>query len=61
MLPQARPAAWEAAAGRSSFRRGLLFFLESFLESEERRVEGIILRPSGLEARSLSLVEEECR
>lgn len=58
-LPHARPAAWEAAAGRKSLRRGLNFFLEGFLISAERKVDGIILRRSGLEVREESVFPEE--
>ena len=55
--PQARPAAWEAATGRRSFRREVSFFF--LLRVGSRKVDGMdgIFRQSGLGVREVDLVE----
>lgn len=58
MLPQARPAAVEAA-GRDSFRLVLAFFLPFFLPSPLRSVVSKGFRRSGLEPRDLVVLPEE--
>lgn len=50
MLPQASPAALDAA-GRVSFPPGDAFFLEDFFGSLVRSVVSMVLRFSGLDAR----------
>jgi hypothetical protein len=58
MLPQARPAALEAAGRESFFFDGTFTFLPFFLPSLLRRVVNMGFRLSGLEPRDLVLPEE---
>jgi hypothetical protein len=57
MIPQAKPAAWDAA-GRNSFRPISLFLLCFLCPSDLRRVVGIVFRFSGLELRDWFLADE---